>query len=76
MVIGIEWDGINVRRLKWKTQWDNNYELAKSYYDQKGDLLIPKKFEINGVKLGHWIITLRHIHKGKSRRSTSKECKR
>jgi hypothetical protein len=71
--IGIEWDGFNVRRLKRQTQWEKNFELAKSFYDEKGDLLIPKNYEINGVKLGQWIITIRHINKGKSRRSISKE---
>jgi hypothetical protein len=71
--IGIEWDGFNVRRLKWQYQWDKNFELAKSYYDENGDLLIPKNFKIYGVKLGQWIITLRHIYKGKTCRTITKE---
>lgn len=72
--IEIAWDGMTVRRQKWKAQWNSNYDLAKKYYVQKGDLLIPKNYEINGVKLGEWIVALRHIYNGgKSSRSISKE---
>ena len=47
----------------YETTWENNYKLAKIYYEHKGDLLIPRSFKTtdgytensNGVKLGQWI---------------------
>ena len=43
--------------------WEENYKLAKIYYEHYGDLLIPVKFKTsdgytydeNGVKLGRWM---------------------
>ena len=45
------------------TKWENNYELVKAYYEHKGDILIPSRFQTtdgytedpNGVNLGEWI---------------------
>ena len=45
------------------TKWENNYKLAKVYYEHKGDLSIPQSFQTtdgytedsNGVNLGRWI---------------------
>ncbi len=49
------------------TRWENNYELAKKYYEHYGNLLIPFAFKTkdgytydeNGVTLGGWINTQR-----------------
>jgi len=35
--------------------WDKNYTLAKKYYEEHGDLLIHRDYEVEGVKLGSWI---------------------
>ena len=43
--------------------WQKNFELAKSYYEHHGDLLIPSRFKTNdgytqdenGIKLGQWL---------------------
>ena len=43
--------------------WEENYKLAKIYYEHYGDLLIPVKFKTsdgytydeNGIKLGTWM---------------------
>lgn len=44
--------------------WENNYILAKNYYEENGDLLIPLKYITNdGVKLGSWISTQRRDYK-------------
>lgn len=31
------------------------YELAKRYYEEHGDLLLPDKYEIDGKKVSSWI---------------------
>ena len=44
-------------------RWNNNYELAKRYYEKHRNLLIPKEFKTtngyeydeNGIQLGTWI---------------------
>ncbi len=47
--------------------WQNNYNLAKAYYNHYGNLNIPKNFKTNdgitfdesGKKLGRWLLTQR-----------------
>ena len=44
--------------------WYKNYELAKQYYKEKGDLLIPSNYETDGkIKLGMWISHQRRDYK-------------
>ena len=52
----------------YEDQWQDNYRLAKAYYEHYGDLLIPATFKTNDgytydengiVKLGIWISTQR-----------------
>lgn len=64
--IGMVWT--SVHRSKWLT----NYELAKKYFDENRNLIIPHSFEVTPegskepVKLGIWISTQRENHaKGK-----------
>ena len=47
------------------TQWFNNYNLAKEYFEQNGNLLIPRKYKINNINLGFWIGTQRDLYKNK-----------
>ena len=52
--------------------WDNWYDLAKTYYDHCGNLKISHNFKTingyeyneNGVKLGNWICSQRRAYKG------------
>ncbi len=44
-------------------KWEEKYQLAKTYYEVYGDLLIPFDYEINGIKLGHWIYCQRQAYK-------------
>ena len=44
-------------------QWNECYELAKKYYKEKGNLLIPHQYTINNIKLGRWIGTQRGLYK-------------
>ena len=49
-------------------QWQENYELAKIYYEHQGNLLIPSNFKTSngytydesGLNLGKWIRNQRH----------------
>lgn len=47
--IGIVWD-------VYEESWNTYYELAKKYYEINGNLRVPPDFEIEGKKLGSWII--------------------
>ena len=45
--------------------WDLMYEQAKKYYDENGDLDVPKRyFTPEGYSLGTWLITQRRVYKG------------
>lgn len=39
--------------------FETYYELCKAYYEEHGDLNVPGKYEVNGVKLGQWLINQR-----------------
>lgn len=60
-------------------KWLKNYKLAKSYYNEHNNLLIPATYVVKDedgkdVKLGHWINTQRRAYKGdKNRRLTEKQ---
>ncbi len=41
------------------------YEIAKSYYLEFGNLLVPDKFNYKGINLGNWIYIQRHSYKEK-----------
>lgn len=44
-------------------QWMLKYNLAKQYYNQNNNLLIPKRFVIDGINLGDWIQKQRKQYK-------------
>ena len=51
--LGVVWDRIN-------DLWTKNYNAAKQYYAEYGDLLVPAKLVTqDGIKLGLWITRLR-----------------
>lgn len=54
--LGMDWE-------PYETQWNMIYELAKKYYEENGNLLIPDKYEIEEIKLGRWIATQRNSYK-------------
>lgn len=58
--IGIIWN--RYRRLS----WNNYYELAKSYYLEHGNLLVPINYQIGPIQLGTWIHNLRMAYRGKN----------
>ena len=54
--IGMIWDVLDYL-------WDKYYELAKDYYLKNGDLLIPSEYEIDDIKLGRWITTIKRMYR-------------
>lgn len=54
--IGMVWD------VKGKG-FSEMYELAKKYYEEHGDLLLPDKYEIDGKKVSSWISDKRKAYK-------------
>ncbi len=43
--------------------WEEKYKLAKEYYEEHGNLLVPQWYKVNGVNLGHWISSQRELYK-------------
>ena len=43
--------------------WDEYYKLAKKYYKKYGNLLIPRKYVMNDVKIGSWLNNQRYYYK-------------
>jgi hypothetical protein len=48
---------------KFEEQWQENYKLAKQFYEEKGNLLIPVDYIKNNIKLGIWIKNQRKKYK-------------
>ena len=47
--------------------WDTMYGYAKQYYEQNGDLLVPKTYLTpDGYSLGSWISVQRRVYAGKA----------
>ena len=46
---------INEENYNLKDTWEEKYALAKMYYEEHGDLLVPQRYKINEVKIGRWI---------------------
>ena len=46
-----------------KDNWETKYELAKQYYEENGNLLIPSQYVINDIQLGSWISHQRKYYK-------------
>ena len=52
--------------IKYKKQtFEFYYNLLKKYHEQYGNIDIPGKYEIDGVKLGAWLSRIRHLYKAK-----------
>ena len=44
--------------------WEVRYQLAKSYYEEHGNLKIPLKYRADGVWLAKWVNEQKHIYNG------------
>ena len=65
--------GIDCGRPIKKQSFDYYYDLLKSYYNQYGNIDVPNKYEIDGVKLGDWLSRIRHLYKVKNGHGLSQE---
>lgn len=61
--IGMKWYKNKAKHKKRIFSWEDKYKLAKKYYEENGDLLIPHTYVINyrnkKINLGTWISTQR-----------------
>ena len=44
--------------------WDAMFALARRYYEERGDLLVPRMHKSNHLSLGLWVETQRKVRKG------------
>ena len=65
--IGMVWDA---RTAHNDVQWQSKYQIAKKYYEENGNLEVPKRCKYHGINLGTWVLVQR---KNYSKRSLSKE---
>ena len=60
--------------LPYDDNWEKNYLLAKSYYEEKGDLLVPSRYQTKeGDNLGQWVSRQRKRKKGSRGRKLTSE---
>ncbi len=46
-----------------ENNWNLKYQLATTYYEKHGNLLVPHKYIVNGINLGDWIGQQRKTYK-------------
>ena len=55
-------------------KWRRNYLLAKDYFNNNGNLAVPKNYVTeNGEKLGLWIRRQRRMNTGKTNKKLSED---
>lgn len=64
--IGMVWD---IR----ENEWNQNYIIAKEYFEEHGNLLVRRDCIYHDVKLGRWINSQRNAHNMIGRRKMSQE---
>lgn len=61
----------NEKKRRKQLDFDDWYAIAKKYYDEHGDLLVPHNYEdTEGHKLGRWIERMRAFYNGKTNSAT------
>lgn len=69
----IEWNLNVIIKNNLDAYWNNCFELAKKYYEEHGNLIIPVKYAVEGVNLGVWLRGQRSAYRGNNRRKISAE---
>ena len=47
--------GLRYGATFYEEQWNERFEMAKAYYEEHGNLNIPKNYTVGGFQLGVWI---------------------
>ena len=63
--VGIEWN-------PQETKWQSNFELLQNYQQLYGHCRVPQSYEIDGVKLGKWVMKQRNKYKKQSKSKNAK----
>ena len=63
--IGLDFNDTQQKRDE--AQWQSKLELLRQYRDRNGHCRVPAKYEIDGVKLGVWLIDQRAAYKEHSK---------
>ena len=75
--IGMVWSSEKSNDEILKSKWLRKYELAKKYYEEHGDLLIPFSYVVTfadeKINLGAWMNTQRLAYKGTSSSKINEE---
>lgn len=64
--LDIEWNLNNIIKQNLDDYWDRCFELAKRYYEENGNLLIPVKYSVDGINLGVWLRGQKGAYQGKN----------
>ncbi len=56
-------NSIGIKEVSPRNKWQDNFALAKTYYEQHGNLLVPKDYKIGSVNLRNWINNQRKAYK-------------
>lgn len=71
--LDIEWNLNNIIKQKNDAYWDKCFELAKQYYEEHGNLLIPVSYSVEDINLGVWLRGQKGAYRGNNRRKITKE---
>lgn len=47
-------------------KWNQKYKLLEGYYQEHGNIDVPKEYEVNEIRLGTWLRTQRQAYIGKN----------
>ena len=64
-------------KINWNSisdSWLKNYDALKRYYEEHGNIDVPKKYETEeGIKLGKWLTNQREARKGNRKNKINKD---
>ena len=52
-------DGEKPFKSSYDLKWEERIQLAKHYYEEHGNLEVPKEYVVDGIRLGRWISAIR-----------------
>ena len=71
--LDIEWNLNNIIKQNYDAYWDKCFELAKQYYEENGNLLIPVSYFVEDINLGVWLRGQKGAYHGNNRRKITTE---